>query len=305
MVVDVSTWQLDPQFPIHPQGKKPKKILIAPVENVPAGIIPGHRYLFKISQGWKSQQMWSEYICSRLGRMLSLSIPPCFIAYAGRETVGALVEFFYGFPGEDTPSQFVHAAEILSGFHRTIGTGRPNNFTENVRVCRVVLGLGPWVNWWTATVAFDALIGNTDRHTENWGFLVRRDALGSVNYAIAPLYDNGTSLGYQVSNDRLVEASSAPRIEKFVESGRGELGWDMNEDVRLSHFDLIARVLDRHPQSAEVLEPFARFNLSQMESTLAECSVADVRVNFPRERATFVMRQIVERQRRLRVVIGT
>jgi hypothetical protein len=37
---------------------------------------------------------------------------------------------------------------------------------------------------------FDALIGNTDRHHENWGLI--------NNERLSPLYDNGISLGWRI-----------------------------------------------------------------------------------------------------------
>jgi hypothetical protein len=50
-------------------------------------------------------------------------------------------------------------------------------------------------------LAFDTLIGNTDRHPDNWGLLV---GLGAApQYAMAPAFDNGTSLAYKIPEDRL------------------------------------------------------------------------------------------------------
>lgn len=38
---------------------------------------------------------------------------------------------------------------------------------------------------------FDALIANNDRHCDNWGLLS-----SSKGYRLAPIYDNGSSLGF-------------------------------------------------------------------------------------------------------------
>lgn len=39
---------------------------------------------------------------------------------------------------------------------------------------------GDGQRWWAETIAFDAIIGNTDRHSENWGFLIRDADLGGA-----------------------------------------------------------------------------------------------------------------------------
>lgn len=41
----------------------------------------------------------------------------------------------------------------------------------------------------------DAMIGNTDRHHENWGVLARRDGSGCRTLQLAPTYDHASSLG--------------------------------------------------------------------------------------------------------------
>lgn len=38
---------------------------------------------------------------------------------------------------------------------------------------------------------FDALIANNDRYCDNWGVLG-----GSKRYRLAPIYDNGSSIGF-------------------------------------------------------------------------------------------------------------
>lgn len=50
---------------------------------------------------------------------------------------------------------------------------------------------------------FDAIIGNTDRHLNNWDLLWGVDANGKMHIQYAPIFDNGGSLLSLVPNDEL------------------------------------------------------------------------------------------------------
>jgi hypothetical protein len=50
-------------------------------------------------------------------------------------------------------------------------------------------------------LVFDALIGNTDRHHENWAVL-------EPSHALAPSYDHGASLGFNVRLDRRLDVEA-------------------------------------------------------------------------------------------------
>ena len=58
----------------------------------------------------------------------------------------------------------------------------------------------------------DALIGNTDRHLNNWGILVKDDEV-----EFAPIYDCGSTLGALYSDDMMEEMMSSPTVFKNKE----------------------------------------------------------------------------------------
>lgn len=58
------------------------------------------------------------------------------------------------------------------------------------------------------TFVVDALIGNKDRHLDNWGFLAHRteNIEDSILKGLAPVYDCGSSLSATVSDEKMIEA---------------------------------------------------------------------------------------------------
>jgi hypothetical protein len=164
-IVSLDGWDLDQDFPFGPQGAKPKRIFICPNPPPHGFLIGGHRYLFKEPDGIHAQQIWSEVIAYELSRDLLIPVPPAFIARApGNGSPGVLVEFFYGH-SSDPARSFIHAIELLQGLRMPIDFRR-GSLMDNIKLCRVH-AVPHWRSWWAQTLALDAIIGNTDRHTEN------------------------------------------------------------------------------------------------------------------------------------------
>jgi hypothetical protein len=77
-------------------------------------LIGGHRYLFKISAGWRLHQHWSEVIAYELAEKLELPCAPCFLAIdSNTGEVGALSEFFYGYPDQRSSARLIPGADLL------------------------------------------------------------------------------------------------------------------------------------------------------------------------------------------------
>lgn len=72
-------------------------------------------------------------------------------------------------------------------------------------------------------LVLDAVIGNTDRHHENWGILRRRRD-GSWYGFVAPSFDHASSLGRELLDDRRDRLLDEDRVGNYVARGpRGGL----------------------------------------------------------------------------------
>ena len=67
----------------------------------------------------------------------------------------------------------------------------------------------------------DGLIGNTDRHHENWMFYYDPER-GSMR--LAPSYDHGSSLGRELPDDRRIRILNENRMLGYILGGRGTKG---------------------------------------------------------------------------------
>jgi hypothetical protein len=182
--VDVSRWSTDDDNPIFPVGSKPKKLLICPDQPPFDWLIPCHGYLFKNAEGWQAGQLWSEVFAWQFSLLLGIDVPRCFVGVDGRGVPGAVIEFFFGYPGEPTPERFLHASDLLQRSLIDKRRGRPHGVRSNAGgICRALQIAGSR-EWWARTLVFDALIGNTDWHPDNWGILAKVDAQNNRSFRV-------------------------------------------------------------------------------------------------------------------------
>ncbi|HEX5338446.1 MAG TPA: HipA domain-containing protein [Gallionella sp.] len=202
---DVADWESDTEFAVFPQGARAKDAVFAPMEPIDPVIVAGKRYLFKRSKRSYPDQFWGEVVAYRIGCLMGVQVPPAFVAYNSKTGhCAALIEWFYS----DGKELFIMGGDFLQkiqpDFDRKYGT--QHNLIDNSVFIRVLTRNKTletnWRQWWVDALLFDALIGNTDRHQDNWGLIFFRSGDES-KCRLAPLFDNGTSLGHERFPERV------------------------------------------------------------------------------------------------------
>jgi hypothetical protein len=123
-------------------------------------------------------------------------------------------------------------------------------------------------------LVFDALIGNTDRHQDNWALLVatRTDAKKTVERRLAPAYDNASSLGTNLMEEALSRyVKSEKDLERFILKGRQHLRWseDGKELVQLNHFDFLKRLSQKHAFVRDDVKQLSSFDAGKFRTMRA------------------------------------
>lgn len=138
-------------------------------------------------------------------------------------------------------------------------------------------------------IVLDAVIGNTDRHHENWGILIKqvKDRWEGI---LAPTFDHASSLGRE-----LVDAADGPcrerllreeRVGAYSERAHGGIFWDNSDKRGVSPLELVRRAAALHP---EIFKP-ALGNLERLDRQ----SIRVIIDRIPDDWMTPVARQFAE-----------
>lgn len=219
----VTEWLQDDHNGIFPVGARDKQMLWAP-EAVNEPLKPKWPYLFKESIRAYPDQFWAEIIAYIVAKHLGFDVPAAYPAEKeidGDIVAGALIEWMY----EPRCESLVHAGDLFKQVIPEFDSelGKHHNIEDMCLLLRAVAqrtGFSGNVQEWLCDMSlYDALIGNTDRHQENWGFIFKYDVESNKSSVrMSPLYDNGTSLGHE----RFVEKVASwndEALDRYISRG--------------------------------------------------------------------------------------
>lgn len=273
-----------------------------------ATLIPQHRYQFKQSRVIYPEQFWAEIVAYHVGMLTGVAVPPAYPAWDSRTgTCAALIEWFYGHPGRPLRG-------FLSGglFMKTMikdydfERGRQHNFETIEGLCEVlarpdqrspILLDADWACEWAVMLTFDALIGNTDRHHENWGLLHQRTSnLPSPNTRLAPAFDNGTSLGHEFSARQFAKFDDPAFLQRYIDRGRHHMRWRRHDEQRAGHAELLLKLVHKYPQCLVTMRHVLGFDAKALESRLGALTELILPVRLSVARARLMLRLVLARR---------
>ncbi|MCW5966738.1 MAG: hypothetical protein KIT83_22050, partial [Bryobacterales bacterium] len=100
-------------------------------------------------------------------------------------------------------------------------------------------------------LVLDALIGNTDRHHENWGILRHRTSDGWRG-RVAPTFDHASSLGRELIDEGTERSRmrllADGRVADYAEKAHGAVYWDSSARRAPSPLELVRRASTTYPE---------------------------------------------------------
>ena len=199
-------------------------------------------WLFKYPQP-NTGQHWSEKIAAEVASVLEIpharvelavfsqekgSVTKSF-AGNGRELVHGNQMFEWEVRGYDPGKRFRQSRHTLANIWRVLD--RVFVTPEGKRDARVRLA---------KYVVLDAVIGNTDRHHENWGVLRIWKGNGWKG-RVAPSFDHASCLGRELLDSRRSLLLREGRVGVYAEKGRGAVYWSEDERRGPSPLELTRR----------------------------------------------------------------
>jgi hypothetical protein len=218
-------------------------------------------WLFKYPQRGSSGEHWAEKVAAEVADLLGILHAKVELA-TFRGTKGSASESFTR-RQINSERELIHGNEILAGFvdgyNKTRVRRQSQHTLNNIWLAleksfEFRRGLGELAKISFAEyVVLDALIGNVDRHHQNWG-LLRNQAGGSLFGFLAPSFDHASSLGRDLPDEgRRKKTRNRLLAEniigtEYVEKGRGGIYWSQCEGRHApSPIELARRGIHQYP----------------------------------------------------------
>jgi hypothetical protein len=257
-----------------------------------------HNYLYKLSNRRYPEQFWVEIFAYRFGCLIGIEVPPAFVAVntnsPARETAcGAFIEWMY----DPLLVNYKEAGDLLVALEGDFDLEKGT--THNFLSCKSLLENkdneyfnGDVHDFWVNMFIFDALIGNTDRHQNNWALLYSLDA--GIQVKGAPYFDNGTSMGHEILNQKIDTFD----IITYISNGRPHMRWSLDEE-RITFDDFIRRLLDLWPHKKQQMLDILDFSIDDVKFILQELQSFDTPTRLTSKRAIFMAELLQQRQKSL------
>ncbi|GAA5147999.1 hypothetical protein GCM10023213_43540 [Prosthecobacter algae] len=216
----------------------------------------GHRWLFKEARP-NTGEHWAEKIAAEVAAILH--IPSARVELAecqGRK--GCAVESFILARRREV---LVHGNELLAG--SVTGYDMTKRFRQSdhtltniIQAVESVFDHGSRrkeaAELLCGYLTLDALIGNTDRHHENWGLILTVMAQDKnteeVLLRVAPSFDHASSLGRELLDDDRKRKLKENIVLNYVKKGRGGIFGNTNDKHGLSPLEAAKQAQILYPK---------------------------------------------------------
>lgn len=221
-VIDISTWDAGE---IEEMGARDKLW----VRSNPGSELPSHLWKAARSHGKLPEygtDSCAERIAAEIAHLMGVVTAPVELAVRCDQE-GLITERIEG--------ELRHGNELLSTLLPEYETDRrgpvPGYDLESIR--RVLAEYRGWseglsaFDSFTGLLVFDAVVGNTDRHHENW-------AVVEDTRTLAPSFDHGASLGFNASATQMADPARYATRARARHFGRGRSPSDVAQEALAS-----------------------------------------------------------------------
>ena len=205
-------------------------------------------WLFKYPRA-ETGEHWAEKIASDVARLLDILHARVELAVFS-DTQGSATESFV-----QEGRELVHGNQMLEwfigGYEAGKKFGQSSHTLKNIWQVMDEVFVDPEAKTQgklciAEYLVLDAVIGNTDRHHENWGILRRRQGSRWLGL-VAPSFDHASSLGRELLDERRNLLLAENRVVDYVEKGHGGIYWSEDDQHGPSPLALVRRANSEYP----------------------------------------------------------
>lgn len=258
-------------------------------------------YIAKVGHKWYPNESITEQFMTRVGQELGFRVADSKLMLA-KGQLRFLSKYFLNAEDE----QLVHGSEIFSAHFEDEDFVQQVDDADKTKELFTFQSIEDAItdvypdsseNILTDFVKmlfFDAIVGNNDRHFENWGVIesIKEDA----EPRFSPIYDTARGLfwNYPESNlDAYLEHES--KLESYINGSMPTTGWDKKGE--LNHFGLLEQVIYN---SSEYCDFILTFDFNKAISDIEEVLNDEFEEFFSTKRRCLIEKCLIKRVNRIK-----
>jgi hypothetical protein len=253
-VIDFSAWE---NLNLLVTGVRQKKWL--------RNTVTGEIGLFKFPKTNYTGDYWAEKLAYELGKLIDIEVARTelgvYNGHIGSFSYNILRDKEYLLEGYSIVGEVLDFS-TSSEIYGTIGINYSVELLEDV--------LGDRFGLFVHVLAFDCLIGNTDRHHGNWAVIINESG---VWLRLAPLYDNGSSLCYLERAERIEMMQKDSRMLEAALYTKPKSQIGLGEVRPVNHFDLFSYVCSKYNREMKSI-------MAKIEDEITDKSLLDLLEQF-------------------------
>ncbi len=207
----------------------------------------------------------SEYICSHISASMGLPTHETVLGMYGDRPVVGCLDFRKENEQNLEFNELVRACCEPGDIKRVIRLEQLYRTLEDTEGLSEDVKRASIERYWD-TFIVDALVGNFDRHTGNWGYILRDNQL-----SLAPIYDFGSSLLPQLSDEGIseIENNELKMYERCLVFPSAALFMTSEKTGKVGYYDMMSSNFDQECTSA-VKRMAPRINMEAIEKIIDE-----------------------------------
>jgi hypothetical protein len=219
-------------------------------------------YLFKIGRPGTGEN-WAEKVCCEILR--SVGIPCASYEFAVHEDdAGVISQRFVSVNGRFLPANMLLESAVKGYDGQMRFRQRKYQLSTSLNLFKlraIDLPKGTPAKFahlsaasmFVGYVMFDVLVGNTDRHHENWGVVIDYSDRYNPSYALAPSFDHASCLGRNESDEarsrRLTTSDGRDTVEAYSMRARSAFYASAASTQTLHQIDVLEELIRIDPDA--------------------------------------------------------